>query len=35
VYEDLVTQQIERARERSGPGDLTQLLRSGETWSVS
>jgi 2-oxoglutarate ferredoxin oxidoreductase subunit beta len=31
VYEDLVTQQI----ERSGPGDLAALLRSGETWDVS
>jgi 2-oxoglutarate ferredoxin oxidoreductase subunit beta len=35
AYEDLVAQQIEQAQERSGPGDLTKLLRSGETWTVS
>jgi 2-oxoglutarate ferredoxin oxidoreductase subunit beta len=35
VYEELVSQQIEQARERSGPGDLAALLRSGETWDVS
>ena len=35
VYEDLVTQQIEQAQARSGPGDLAALLRSGETWDVS
>ena len=35
VYEDLVTQQVEQARERSGPGDLAALLRTGETWDVS
>jgi 2-oxoglutarate/2-oxoacid ferredoxin oxidoreductase subunit beta len=35
VYEDLVSQQIDRARERSGPADLQTLLHSGETWSVS
>ena len=35
VYEELVAQQIEHAVERSGPGDLAQLLRSGETWTVS
>jgi 2-oxoglutarate ferredoxin oxidoreductase subunit beta len=35
VYEDLVTQQIETARERSGQGDLDKLLHAGETWTVS
>ena len=35
VYEDLVTQQVEMARERSGAGDLDKLLHAGETWTVS
>jgi 2-oxoglutarate ferredoxin oxidoreductase subunit beta len=35
VYEDLVSQQVDQARERSGPGDLAKLLRAGETWTVS
>jgi 2-oxoglutarate ferredoxin oxidoreductase subunit beta len=35
AYEQLVDQQVEHARERSGPGDLAALLRSGETWDVS
>ncbi len=34
VYEDLVTQQIDQAKQRSAP-DLHALLRSGETWDVS
>ncbi len=34
-YEDLVAAQVDQARERSGPGDLAELLRSGETWDVS
>ena len=33
VYEDLVTQQIDRAKER-GSADLDALLKSGETWTV-
>jgi 2-oxoglutarate ferredoxin oxidoreductase subunit beta len=35
VYEDLVEQQVEQAKARSGEGDLAALLRSGETWDVS
>jgi 2-oxoglutarate/2-oxoacid ferredoxin oxidoreductase subunit beta len=35
VYEELVSQQIEQAKARSGDGDLAALLRSGETWDVS
>jgi 2-oxoglutarate ferredoxin oxidoreductase subunit beta len=35
VYEDLVTQQIDRARASGAEADLGALLRSGETWDVS
>jgi 2-oxoglutarate/2-oxoacid ferredoxin oxidoreductase subunit beta len=35
VYEDLVEQQVTSAIERSGPGDLDALLRSGDVWEVS
>ena len=34
VYDDLMTQQLEAAREHSGEGDLGALLHSGDTWSV-
>jgi 2-oxoglutarate ferredoxin oxidoreductase subunit beta len=31
---DLIEAQIEQAIAKSGPGDLTQALRAGETWTV-
>jgi 2-oxoglutarate ferredoxin oxidoreductase subunit beta len=34
AYEDIVTQQIAQAKERSGEGDLAKLLRGGDTWTV-
>jgi 2-oxoglutarate ferredoxin oxidoreductase subunit beta len=34
-YADEVHAQIERARERSGTGDLAHLLRGGDTWTVA
>jgi len=35
VYDDLMSDQLEAARERSGEGDLAALLHSGDTWEVS
>ncbi len=35
VYDDLMSEQLERARERFGEGDLAALLHSGDTWVVS
>jgi 2-oxoglutarate ferredoxin oxidoreductase subunit beta len=35
VYDDLMSEQLETARERSGEGDLAALLHSGDTWTVS
>jgi 2-oxoglutarate ferredoxin oxidoreductase subunit beta len=35
VYGELVEQQIERATERLGAGDLEVLLHSGDTWEVA
>ena len=35
VYDDLMSEQLEAARERSGEGDLATLLHSGDTWTVS
>jgi 2-oxoglutarate ferredoxin oxidoreductase subunit beta len=35
VYEDVVQQQLVGAQERSGPGDLRQLIESGSVWDVS
>jgi len=35
VYDDLMGEQLEKARERSGEGDLAALLHSGDTWTVS
>jgi 2-oxoglutarate ferredoxin oxidoreductase subunit beta len=35
VYDDLMSAQLESARERSGEGDLAALLHSGDTWVVS
>ncbi len=34
VYDDLMSEQLEVARERSGEGDLSALLHSGDTWTV-
>jgi 2-oxoglutarate ferredoxin oxidoreductase subunit beta len=34
-YGEGATQQIAQAQERSGPGDLDALLRSGATWTVA
>ena len=34
VYDDLMGEQLETARERSGEGDLGALLHSGDTWVV-
>jgi 2-oxoglutarate ferredoxin oxidoreductase subunit beta len=34
VYEQVITQQSERAVARSGKGNLEKLLHSGETWTV-
>ena len=34
TYEDLVRSQIDAARDKSGPGDLQKLLRSGDSWVV-
>jgi 2-oxoglutarate ferredoxin oxidoreductase subunit beta len=33
-YEDLLAQQIEAAREKMGPGDLANLINSGDTWVI-
>ncbi|NIA25501.1 MAG: 2-oxoacid:ferredoxin oxidoreductase subunit beta [Gammaproteobacteria bacterium] len=34
VYEDVLQEQIDTAREKKGDGDLYQLLRSAGTWTV-
>jgi 2-oxoglutarate ferredoxin oxidoreductase subunit beta len=34
VYDDLMSDQLEVAREQAGEGDLAALLHSGDTWSV-
>ena len=34
VYDDLMSAQLEAARDRSGEGDLEALLHSGDTWDV-
>ena len=33
-YEELMNEQIEKARKTRGPGDLQALFNSGETWTV-
>jgi len=33
-YEELMSEQIEKARKTRGPGDLQALFNSGETWTV-
>ncbi len=35
VYDELMAAQLERAVEQKGRGDLTALLRSGDTWEIS
>jgi 2-oxoglutarate ferredoxin oxidoreductase subunit beta len=35
VYDDLMSEQLDAARERSGEGDLADLLRSGDNWTVA
>jgi 2-oxoglutarate ferredoxin oxidoreductase subunit beta len=35
VYDDLMSEQVEAAREQWGEGDLEALLHSGDTWTVS
>jgi len=34
VYEDRLSAQVEQARQEQGPGDLSALLHSGDTWTV-
>ncbi len=34
TYEDLMTQQVESAIEKLGPGDLEKLINSGDTWVI-
>ena len=33
-YDELMTAQIETAREQQGDGDLTALLAGNDTWQV-
>jgi 2-oxoglutarate ferredoxin oxidoreductase subunit beta len=33
-YEEMLVAQIQDAIDTSGPGDLTALLHSGDTWTV-
>jgi 2-oxoglutarate ferredoxin oxidoreductase subunit beta len=35
VYDDLMGEQLEAAREQRGEGDLEALLHSGDTWTVA
>ncbi len=34
VYDDLMSAQLDAAREKAGEGDLEALLHSGDTWTV-
>ena len=34
VYDDLMSEQLDAAREQRGEGDLSALLHSGDTWVV-
>lgn len=34
TYEDLMSDQINEAVEKMGPGDLEKLINSGETWTI-
>jgi 2-oxoglutarate ferredoxin oxidoreductase subunit beta len=35
VYDDLMAEQLEKAREKKGAGDLEKLLLAGDTWRIS
>ena len=35
VYDDLMTDQLDRAVAKQGPGDLAALLAGGDTWTIS
>jgi 2-oxoglutarate ferredoxin oxidoreductase subunit beta len=35
MYGDAMEQQLRKAAEQQGPGDLVQLLASGDTWTVN
>ena len=34
-YEDLLVNQVESAKEKFGTGDLDELLRGNNTWTIS
>jgi 2-oxoglutarate ferredoxin oxidoreductase subunit beta len=34
VYGEMMDLQVQDATEKLGPGDLTKLLNSGDTWDV-
>jgi 2-oxoglutarate ferredoxin oxidoreductase subunit beta len=34
VYDRLMDEQLQRAREEQGEGDLAQLLHAGDTWTI-
>ena len=35
VYDDLMAEQLDAAREQRGDGELEALLHSGDTWTVA
>jgi len=35
TYDQVFTDQVQRAQQRQGPGDLEELLNRGDTWTVS
>jgi 2-oxoglutarate/2-oxoacid ferredoxin oxidoreductase subunit beta len=35
VYDDMMSDQLDRAVAKQGPGDLAALLASGETWTIT
>jgi 2-oxoglutarate ferredoxin oxidoreductase subunit beta len=35
TYEELMEDQIERAKQKAGPGDLMKLINSGDTWVIN
>ncbi len=35
VYDELMAQQIQAATEKTGAGDLRELLHAGDTWTIS
>jgi hypothetical protein len=35
VYDELLQGQIDAATEKSGTGELTALLHSGDTWTIA